>query len=125
MLDYTLPHAFVKTSVLGKLLPNRREAPDESSNDTPRSDVTNAMSAKSRGPGVPIFHPYLGERRVANQDRRMRQGSANPLPGKQTAGVLAARKPNVLAGLPPCMGLGAPQPISESVMSVPLRRSHF
>jgi len=21
--------------------------------------------------GVPIFHPYLGERRVANQDRRM------------------------------------------------------
>ena len=21
--------------------------------------------------GVPVFHPYLGERRVANQDRRM------------------------------------------------------
>jgi hypothetical protein len=29
------------------------------------------------------------------------------------------------AGLPPRVDLGVPQPISESVMGAPLRRSHF
>jgi len=30
-----------------------------------------------------MFHPHLGERRVANQDRRSWQRSPNPLPRRQ------------------------------------------
>ena len=36
------------------------------------------MLDRGKGRGVPIFDPYLGERRVANQDRRMPAGERKP-----------------------------------------------
>ncbi len=38
--------------------------------------------AASSPRGVPIFHPYLGEHRVANQNRRMSAEERKPSAGK-------------------------------------------
>ena len=63
--------------------------------------VVSSEPARAPGCSVPIFHPFLEERRVANQvTAECRQRSANPLPGKQMVAGLKRKELGVLPSLP-------------------------
>jgi len=53
-----------------------------------------------KGRGLPIFHPYLGERRWQTGTAECREGSANPLPRNTWSQIRRAKRPGSSPGFP-------------------------